>query len=103
MGFPRFIAGTVLAGGVSYVFADWAQSQTDVQINKMQLSAYNTPGSEAPIPPAVLTAGMSTLSALWFVQRKLLRQSWGGATLSVLMGVALGLALLVGLPKNNSA
>ena len=103
MSFPRFIAGTALAGGVTYVFANWAQSQTDVQLNKMQLSAYNTPGSEAPIPPAVLTAGMSTLSALWFVQRKLLRQSWGGATLAVLMGAALGMAALFALPKDNSA
>lgn len=103
MGFPRFVAGTVLAAGVTFVFANWAQSQTDGQINKMQLSAYNTPGAEAPIPPAVLAAGMSTLSTLWFVQRKILRQSWGGAGLGVVMGALMGLAALYAIPKDNSA
>lgn len=90
----RFLLGTAVAGVVTFFYAAWARRETEAQIGKMQLNSYNTPGAEAPVPPQVMATGVSTLGAVWWVQRRILRQRSGGAVFSLLLGAAAGVATL---------
>ena len=85
----RFIVHFLLSAAAAYWFARWAKDQSDQQIRKMQTAVFNTPGAEAPVPPAVAGAAMSLLGALWTVGRRLLRLG-RGATLFGLVGGAAG-------------
>jgi hypothetical protein len=96
----RFLFGTLLAAVAAYFFGGWALTQSEQQIGKMQLNAYNTPGAESPVPPAVIAAGFSTVGTLWMVQRRLLGMRGPAALLALLAGSAAGIAALV-LPTRN--
>lgn len=90
----RFLFGTAIAAAVTYFFAGWARDETEAQIGKMQLSAYNTPGAEPPVSPQVSAAGFSALSATWWVLSKVLRMpAWQIAT-AILLGAVTGVATL---------
>ncbi|MGL4647863.1 MAG: hypothetical protein ACRC1H_00540, partial [Caldilineaceae bacterium] len=86
MSFLRFLLGTLITGAAAYFFGGWALAQSETQIGKMQLNAYNSPGAESPVPPQVIGTGFTVLSSLWMVQRRLLRQSFVGAMLAMLLG-----------------
>lgn len=101
MSFFRFLFGTLIAGVAAYFYGGWALSQSEAQIGKMQLNAYNTPGAESPVPPQVLATGFSVLSTLWMVQRRLLRQTRTGSVLALLLGAGAGAAALL-LPARNA-
>ncbi len=90
----RFLLGTSIAGVVTFFFAAWARRETEAQIGKMQLNAYNTPGAGSPVPPQVMATGVSTLGAIWWVQHNILRQQGSGAVFSLLLGTAAGVATL---------
>ena len=90
----RFLLGTIAVGVVTFFFAAWARQQTEAQIGKMQLDAYNSPGAGSPVPPQVMATGVSVLSAAWWVQRNVLRQRGAGAFFSLLLGAAAGVAAL---------
>ena len=44
----RFLVGTTVVAVVTFFFAAWARRETEAQIGKMQLNAYNTPGADSP-------------------------------------------------------
>lgn len=90
----RFLFSTTLTAVVTFFYASWARAESEAQIGRMQLAAYNTPGVDSPVPRQVFTVGMSVLGVLWFVMGRVLRMRLGQRILSLLAGVAGGVALL---------
>ncbi len=100
MALIRFLLGTLAAAAAAYFFGGWALTESENQIGKMQLNAYNSPGAESPVPPQVVASGFSLLGTLWMVQRRLLGQSLAGALVALLLGVGAGVAALI-LPERG--
>lgn len=90
----RFLFGTALATAVTFFFAGWARDESEAQLGKMQLSAYNTPGAEPPVPPHVTAAGFSVFGALWWALRTVLRMPAWQIVAAIILGAATGIAAL---------
>lgn len=90
----RLIVATLLAAATTFFYAAWARTESDAQISRMQLDSYNTPGADSPVPPQVFAAGMSVLTALWFVLARILRVPTFERTVALLFGVVGGIAAL---------
>lgn len=91
----RFAVHTLIAAAATYLFAWWAKAESDRQIAKMQDAVFNTPGAEAPVPPAVAAAAISLLGMLWTVARRLLGLGRGLTLLGLLGGATGGAAAFV--------
>lgn len=76
------------------LYLDWSRAQAEGQIDKMQAAVFNTPGSEAPVPPAVVIGGVGLLAGygLW---ARLLRLPGWARLLAMLLGAPLGVAVFV--------
>lgn len=94
MNLLRFLLGALVTAITTFFYAAWARSESEAQIDKMQLDAYNTPGAQAPVPPHVFATGMTVLTGLWFVLARILRMPTMQRALAVLLGVAGGVAAL---------
>lgn len=71
----------------------WGREQTEQQIDKMQEAAFNTPGAEAPIPGAVIAAGLGLVAGHFVIGRLIFRLRIWQSILSLLLGMAAGMAL----------
>jgi drug/metabolite transporter (DMT)-like permease len=69
----------------------------------MQLNAYNSPGAESPVPKEVLASAMGAVGILWFLQRRVLRNSTVPAGLALLLGGAAGVAAVIYTSGANKA
>ena len=76
------------------IFLRWSTQQAEQQIDKMQEAAFNTPGAESPVPPAVVM-GALTLFASHFLVGSLLRQRWWQSLFALIVSLSLGVALFV--------
>jgi hypothetical protein len=74
------------------LYLEWSRSQAESQIDKMQRSVFNSPGSEAPVPPPVILGGALLLIGYWAVTRLFGVAGWLRA-LGVLLGVPVGVAI----------
>lgn len=74
------------------LYLDWSRAQAEGQIDKMQQAVFNTPGSEAPLPPVVVVGGVGLLVGygLW---ARLLRLPGWAHFLGMLLGAPLGVAV----------
>jgi hypothetical protein len=72
----------------------WSRRQIEGQIDKMQAAVFNTPGAEAPVPPAVAVAGLGWLAGYGMVTAWLGIRGWRRA-LALVAGVSLGSAVYV--------
>jgi hypothetical protein len=95
MAWARFLVHTLLTAAATYFFAAWAKAQSDRQIAKMQDAVFNTPGAEAPVPPAVAAAGFALIGSLWLAGRRLLRLRVWQALIGLLAGAVGGAAAFV--------
>ncbi len=93
--FLRFVLATAIAAGVTYFYARWARDESEAQLGRMQINAYNTPGAEAPVPPQVAATGFSVLGGTWWALRKVLRLRGATTVFAMLAGVVMGLAVLI--------
>ena len=73
-------------------YLEWSRGQTEGQIDKMQAAAFNTPGTESPVPAPVLVGGAGLLIGFWLRTRLLGVRGWTRA-LAVLLGVPVGVAI----------
>jgi hypothetical protein len=80
-----FLGSLLYSTLVTPAYLEWAQRQTDTQIDKMQAAVFNTPGAEAPLPPAVIATGVGLLWGHWMLGRMLGLRS-GPVLLSLLLG-----------------
>ena len=74
------------------LYLDWSRRQAESQIDKMQAAVFNTPGTEAPLPPVVMAAGALLLVGYWAVTQLLRVPGWlrvAGAVIGVPVGVAI--------------
>jgi hypothetical protein len=80
------------------LYLDWSRRAAEGQIDKMQAAVFNSPGAEAPIPPAVIVAGVGLLLGygLW---GRLLGQPGGRRWAAMLLGAPLGVALMARRPS----
>jgi hypothetical protein len=74
------------------LYLEWSRRQTEGQIDKMQSAAFNTPGTEAPVPALVIVGGVALLVGYWLLTRLFGLQGWVRA-LGVLLGVPVGVAI----------
>ena len=58
----RLLLSVVISATSWFEFLDWAWGETEGQIDKMQDAAFDTPGVESPVPPAVLMAALSVVA-----------------------------------------
>ena len=91
----RFLASIVLTALALPVYLRWSAEQAEEQIDKMQEAAFNTPGAEAPVTPSIVMGGIGLLFGHFVVGRRLLRLRGWQAFLSLLAGVAGGVATFV--------
>jgi len=86
----RFLISALYPTVLLPLYLNWARRQAEKQIDKMQDAAFNTPGAEAPIPPAVIVVGAAGLVGHVFLGRAVLKLSLGRTLLSLAAGAALG-------------
>lgn len=91
----KFLFSVTLAAIATFVYVLWARNKSETQIGKMQLNAYNSPGAESPVPKEVMASAMGAVGMLWFLQRKVLRNSILPASLALLLGGAAGVAAVI--------
>jgi hypothetical protein len=91
----KFLFSVALAAIVTFVYVIWARNKSEGQIGKMQLNAYNSPGAETPVPREVMASAMGAVGILWFLQRRILRNSSIPAALALLLGGAAGVAAVI--------
>jgi hypothetical protein len=75
-------------------YLDWSRRRIEGQIDKMQAAVFNTPGAEAPIPPAVVVAGLGWLVGYGAVAAWMGVTGWR-RTAALILGVTAGIALFV--------
>lgn len=91
----KFLLSVALAAIATFVYVTWARNKSEGQIGKMQLNAYNSPGAESPIPKEVMASAMGAIGMLWFLQRRVLRNSTVPAGLALVLGGAAGVAAVI--------
>ncbi len=95
MGLLKFVLSTLLAAVVTFFYVTWARNKSETQIGRMALNSYNTPGAEAPVPPTVLGSALGAVGMVWFLQRRLLRNSTVPALLALVLGGAAGVGVVI--------
>lgn len=90
--FIRFLLSLAYPILITPVYLDWSRRQAEQQIDKMQEAVFNTPGAEAPLPPAVIVAGLGVTAGygLW---SKLLGMGRGWGLLALILGMPVGVAI----------
>lgn len=99
----KFLFSVVLAAIATFVYVLWARNKSEGQIGKMQLNAYNSPGAESPVPKEVMASALGAIGMLWFLQRKVLRNSTVPASLALVLGGAAGVAAVIYTSSANKA
>ncbi len=74
------------------IYLTWGRDQAETQIDKMQQAVFNTPGSEAPIPPAVIVGGIGLLAGYGLLGWMLRLPGWA-RFVGLLLGLPLGVAV----------
>lgn len=73
------------------IYLAWSRDQAEAQIDKMQQAVFDTPGSEAPIPPVVVVGGIGLLAGYGLLGWALRLPGWvrwAGLMLGLPLGVA---------------
>jgi hypothetical protein len=65
----RFLITSAMWAVMLPPFIRWGRAQVEFQIDKMQQAVFNSPGSEAPVPPPVYITGLTLLSLHNLVSR----------------------------------
>lgn len=94
MRFLRFLLNSTICSLLTLLYASWALDQSEAQLGKMQDAVFNTPGSEAPLPPKVVFAALGLLALCWTLGRKLFALKDWQTLLSIVAGIAGGLLSL---------
>lgn len=96
----RFLLSVLITGGILPFYLQWSRAQAEERIDRMQEAAFNTPGAEAPVTPAVLAAGVGVIAG-HFVLARLLRLRFWQALLSLPAGLAAGVGVYLAQTGRN--
>jgi hypothetical protein len=72
----------------------WGRSQAEIQIDKMQEAAFDTPGAEAPVTAPILLAGVALVGSHFVWCRLLGLQAWQAIS-SLIAAMAVGIYAFV--------
>lgn len=89
----NFLASLLLLTPLVSLYLSWSVQQTEKQIDQMQESAFNSPGVEAPIPPAVPLGALGLAALHLTVGSRFLRLKPLQAWLSLVFGATAGTIL----------
>jgi hypothetical protein len=90
----RFLVSTTLYAGIAALYLRWGGDQVRRQMTRMQDAAFNTPGTEAPIPPTVFLSGILVFSGQTWFASKVLKLGRVKTVLSLLIGSGVGLMII---------
>lgn len=76
------------------LYLDWSRRQAESQIDKMQQSVFNSPGAEAPVPPAVILGGAGLLIGFGLLTKLFGAQGWVRAV-GLILGAPIGVAIFM--------
>lgn len=76
----RIFVNTLLTAILLSFYIRWSLEQAESQIDKMQDAAFNTLGTEAPLPPHVLLVGFSILCGHFLLARRLTQLTFVATT-----------------------
>ncbi len=96
----KFILSTLYTALLLPIFLHWGRQQAETQIDKMQESVFNSPGTEAPVPPLVLVGGIGLIASHFFFARRALHLKGWQAFVSWLLGLLLGLSIFLKRSQN---
>lgn len=96
----RFLISTFCTALLTPLYLRWGRQQTELQIDQMQQSVFNTPGVGAPVPPVVLLGGGAFLGAHFLMGTRFLHLKSWQTWLTLLLGTGLGLILFQQQPKD---
>jgi hypothetical protein len=88
----RFLFNLLATALALPFYLEWGRAQAEEQIDEMQRAAFNTPGAESPVPPAVILGGMGMLAGHFALARLLGLRFWQ-ALFTLVGGVAAGVGL----------
>jgi hypothetical protein len=91
----RFLFSTLYPALLLPWFLDWAETESEAQIDKMQQQVHFTPGAQPPVPPLVAVGGAALLSGHFLFGWVLRLRGWQ-AIVSLIFGGIAGLMLFVG-------
>lgn len=74
------------------LYLDWSRRQAEAQIDKMQRAVFNSPGAEAPVPPAVVVGGALLMLGYLGLTRLFEVPRWL-RVLGVVIGTPVGVAI----------
>jgi hypothetical protein len=74
------------------LYLDWSRRQAESQIDKMQRAVFNSPGTEAPVPPPVIMGGAALLVGYWIVTKLVDAPGWLRAA-GIVLGAPVGVAI----------
>ena len=72
----RFLFNLLATALALPYYLEWSRAQAEEQIDEMQRAAFNTPGAESPVTPAVILGGMGLLFGHFALARLLGLRFW---------------------------
>ncbi len=90
----KFLISTLFTAILLPFYLFWGRIRSEAQIDKMQAAAFNSPGVEAPVPPAVMAAGLGVLGSHLAMGRALGLRGWQ-SLLSLLLGSTIGIFIFL--------
>ena len=86
----KFLTSVAFSAILVPLYLVWGRSTVEAQIDKMQEAAFNTPGTEAPVTPFVIMAGVALLSGHFVWGRLIGLRTWQSVG-SLIIGAAIGI------------
>lgn len=98
-----FVLSTLFFTFLLRQYLTWSKGRIDLQIEKMQEASFNTPGTEAPVPPEVLMGGGALVAGHFLLGRWILRMGFLLTLLSLILGGFAGVVLFISIGASDSA
>lgn len=86
----RFLLSMLPLGLTIPFFLQWGISQSEKQIDKMQASAFDTPGTESPIPPYLILCSAGLVGTHFLIGSSLLGMKKSTTFFSLMLSIVLG-------------
>ncbi len=86
----NFFASTLSITALLPFYLQWGSARIEGQIDRMQEAVFNSPGTEAPIPPAVLIGGAALAATHLVLARRLFKLTPIQIILALVLGSVTG-------------
>lgn len=97
----RTFLATLINAALALTYLNWSREQAERQIDKMQANAFDTPGAESPVTPAVFGGGAALL-LIHLINARLLHLRGWQTLVSLVLGLAASIGLLLVWPQERA-